>query len=240
MTKVVILAGGRGSRLGKLGNKIPKALVPIGGRPLIEHVIAMFARSGFRDVIIATGFLSEKIEAHFSNGILEIERVKCTVKCIYTGLETNTAGRVRRLSNHITGRHFILANGDGISDLNATRLLDFHKSSRTLGTITVAPSPVKRFGLVEVEGCHVRTFLEKPALQDHWISAGIYVLDTDVIDLISGDTSSLEVNVFPALAKQAQLSAYRHEGFWRCMDMPFEAAALDGIVKSGYVPGIAI
>lgn len=230
MTKAAILAGGQGTRMGGPGAALPKPLTPIGDRPVIEHLMAYLAGRGIDEFVVATGHAADVLERHFASTDLP-----WTVELVDTGAETATGGRVRRLAPHMGAAPYLLTWCDGLYDVDIDDLLRFHADHRRLATVA-AVHPPSRFGVLDLDGDQVTAMREKPRLSDIWINAGLFVLDPAVVDYVEGDTTSWEADVMPALAAAGQLAAWRHTGFWQCMDTPAEAALLDGVWRTGNAP----
>jgi glucose-1-phosphate cytidylyltransferase len=216
--KVAILAGGRGSRLGE---SVPKPLAQIGGRPLIWHVMMHYRQSGFSDFVIALGHGGDAIRRCFA----ESGPADWSVMLVDTGEDTMTGGRIKRLAPHLDGGTFMLTWADGLADVDLTALLAFHRSHGRLATLTaVAPPP--RFGRLTLDGDRVTTFVEKPPGAEGWINGAFFVLEPEVLDMIDGDSTAFEAEPLPALAARGQLMAWRHTGFWDCVDAPADLAEL--------------
>jgi glucose-1-phosphate cytidylyltransferase len=229
MTKAAILAGGQGTRMGG-GGTLPKPLTPIGGRPIIEHLMAYLAGHGIRDFVVAIGYAADRIEDHFAEADLP-----WNVELIDTGLDTATGGRVRRLAPRVGSAPFILTWCDGLYDADIGSLLAFHRAQGCLAT-AAAVHPPSRFGVLDLDGDRVVAMREKPPLTEIWINAGLFVLDPAAIGYVADDATSWEADVMPALASAGQLAAWRHTGFWQCMDTAADAASLDELWRSGPVP----
>lgn len=216
--KVAILAGGRGSRLGA---GLPKPLAEIGGRPLIWHVMMHYRQSGLSNFVIALGHGGDAIRRYFA----EAAPADWSVALVDTGEDTMTGGRIRRLQPHLGGETFMLTWADGLSDVDIGALAAFHRRHGRLATVTaVAPPP--RFGRLTLDGDRVTQFAEKPTGAEGWINGAFFVLEPQVIDLIEGDATVWETGPLPTLAANGQLMAYRHTGFWDCVDTASDLAAL--------------
>ncbi len=247
--KVIILAGGYGTRLIEETTIIPKPMIEIGGQPLLWHLMNYFSHYNKREFIVALGYKSEVIKRYFlqyselqSN--LKIDLSLGTViskkdysedwlvELVNTGLETNTGGRLRRLSEYIDGT-FIFTYGDGLSNIDINELLKFHKSHGKLATVS-AVKPVSRFGLLTIDDNNrVQTFSEKPEYLDDYINGGFFVLEKEVIDYIDGDDTSWEFESCRRLAADGQMMAYHHTGFWQCVDTLHELRHLRNLWSSG-------
>jgi glucose-1-phosphate cytidylyltransferase len=229
---VVILCGGRGTRLQERTQEIPKPLVEIGGLPILWHVIQLYAAQGFRRFLLATGYKGELIErfaaAHeWPAGV--------SVQCVDTGLQTQTGGRIKLLEPQLAGEEvFCTTYADGVADIDLDALLAFHSAHGALATMTVV-RPELQFGVTELEpDGRVRGFREKPRL-DHWINGGFFCFQAGVLDYLDRD-SVLERAPLERLAGADQLRAHRHEGFWECMDTYKDAVALNDMWASGEAP----
>ena len=228
---VVILCGGRGTRLQEHTQSIPKPLVEIGGEPIVWHVIQIYAAQGFRRFVLCTGYKGEQIEAfarshHWPDGV--------EVRCLDTGLDTPTGGRIRRAGLLLEGRSFCGTYADGVADIDLGRLLEYHRAHGDLATMTVV-RPELQFGVAELNGDgRVAGFSEKPRLE-HWINGGFFCFEPGALDYIDDD-SVLEREPFERLAADGQLHAFRHEGFWECMDTYKDAVQLDDVWSRGRAP----
>jgi glucose-1-phosphate cytidylyltransferase len=228
---VVILCGGRGTRLREHAETIPKPLVEIGGRPILWHVIRIYAEQGFRRFILCTGHRSELIEAFVvDNGLpagLEID-------CVRTGEDTPTGGRIARVANRLHGERFCAAYADGVADIDLAALLAFHESHGALATMTVV-QPELQFGVAELNGdSHVSGFTEKPRYEG-WINGGFFCFESSALEYIGPD-SVLEREPLERLAAEGQLLAFRHQGFWDCMDTYKDAVLLNDLWAEGRAP----
>jgi glucose-1-phosphate cytidylyltransferase len=232
--KVVILAGGLGSRLAEETELKPKPMVEIGGYPILWHIMKQYAHFGMREFFIALGYRGESIKRFFLDyselsGTMTLDLARghverhhrdvddWTVHMCDTGANTNTGGRIKRLQHELSGGRFMVTYGDGVCDLDLNRLLAFHESHGRLATVT-AVRPPARFGGLEFDGDRVVRFTEKPQVGEGWINGGFLVFEPGVLDFIRGDESSLEIEALEHLAAEGELCAYRHEGFWQCMD----------------------
>jgi len=232
--KVVILAGGQGTRLAEETELRPKPMVDIGGRPILWHIMKHYARYGFTNFVIALGYRGDDIKRFFVdyvslNGDLtvrtgqgRIERVNgdmedWTVELVDTGLETNTGGRMGRLATWLSDGPFMMTYGDGVSDVDLRALLAYHRDSGKLATLT-AVRPYSRFGGLSFEADDQVRFIEKPQIGEGWVSGGFMVLEPEVLSFVDDDQSSFERNVLEQISEKGRLGAYRHEGFWQSMD----------------------
>ncbi len=250
--KVVILAGGFGTRITERSEAIPKPMVEIGEHPILWHIMEHYAHYGFKEFVVALGYKSEVIKRYFfeyltltgslkvnlSDGSVETYEKKCedwAVHLIETGLDTNTGGRVKRLQPWLPGGTFMLTYGDGVSNLNLNKLLDFHRSHGRLATVT-AVRPPARFGGLILDGDIVKEFSEKPLMGEGWINGGFMVFEPGVFDYLKGDSTSLEADALEQLATDHQLVAYKHDGFWQCMDTLRDMRLLESLWQSGRAP----
>ena len=250
--KVVILAGGFGTRLAEETEVKPKPMVEIGGRPILWHIMKHYAYYGFRELFIALGYKGEVIKRYFldyytlngsmtinlSNGGVQVYNKECEdwiVHLMDTGLHTLTGGRVKRLEPWLKNETFMLTYGDGVSDIDLRDLLRFHRSHGRLATVT-AVRPPARFGGLIFDGDLVAEFKEKPQIGEGWINGGFLVFAPGVFDYLEGDNTSLEADALERLAADGQLVAYRHEHFWQCMDTLRDVRLLESLWQSGKPP----
>ena len=232
--KVVILAGGFGTRLSEYSGSIPKPLVPIGGKPIIWHIMQHYASYGHKDFYIALGYKSESIKEYFlnyrtlsSNFTLDLGSGEVTlhqhdtldwrVTLVETGLKTLTGGRVKLLKPFIGDQTFLLTYGDGVANIDLDGLVKFHKSHGKLVTIT-AVRPTARFGELEINAKRVIRFEEKPQLEEGWVNGGFMVIEPKFFDFIEGDQTMIEREPMEKAASLGELMAFCHQGFWQCMD----------------------
>jgi len=225
--RLVVLAGGRGSRLGDLTKSNPKPLIAIGDQPILWHILTGYAAAGVRSAVITVGYLGEQISARFRN--------TCEVEVVDTGLTTGTGGRLRRVAPRIPGQIFCLTYGDAVSDVPIADVIKFHLEHEKIATLT-AVNPPGRFGSLDLTGDQVVGFAEKRRPDNEWINGGFMVFRRDIFEFIEGDSCSLESDVLGRLAAQGELMAYRHAGFWQCMDTASEAEYLNRLWDSGNAP----
>jgi glucose-1-phosphate cytidylyltransferase len=250
--KVAILAGGVGSRLAEETTTRPKPMVEIGGRPILWHIMKHYAHHGHEEFVVAAGYKGEQIKrwwvdyAHLigdvtvqpAKGIIDVhgpEAEDWSVSVIDTGRATASGGRIHRLRSWLSDETFMLTYGDGVSDIDLDALIAFHRSHGRLATLA-AVRPLARFGHLTIEGEEITDFSEKPQVDVGWINGGFYVLEPDVIDYIDGDDTSWERAPLERLSKDGQLMAYRHEGFWQCMDTFREKVLLEQMWEAGDAP----
>ncbi len=249
--KVVIFAGGLGSRLSEETETKPKPMVEIGGRPIVWHIMKHYAHHGLKEFVVALGYRGEVIKRWFldmaeldgsftlSLGDRRVERHDrplddWKVMLIDTGVKTQTGGRLARVAPLLRDETFMLTYGDGLSDVDLGKLLAFHRAHGKLATVT-AVRPPARFGELEFDGDRVKRFSEKPQLGEGWINGGFFVLEPGVLDLIPGDVH-WEREPLERLAAAGQLMAYKHESFWQCMDTLREKRLLDSLWANGRAP----
>jgi glucose-1-phosphate cytidylyltransferase len=228
---VVILCGGRGTRLRERTESVPKALVEIGGRPILWHVIQIYAAQGFERFLLATGFMGEAVEEFATT---ERWPGGVAVECVDTGLDTPTGGRVARLEERLGGEGFCATYADGVADVDLGALLDFHQGHGDLATLTVV-RPHLQWGVAELgEADRVAGFVEKPR-SEHWINGGFFCFEAGALEYVD-ENSVLERQPLQRLAADQQLHAFRHEGFWDCMDTYKDAVTLNDLWASGAAP----
>ena len=252
--KVIILAGGFGTRLSEYTNVIPKPMVPIGGKPIIWHIMEYYAKYGHNDFYIALGYKSAIIKDYFlnyrernSDFTLELDSGDIVhhqvnskdwkVTLIDTGDKTMTGGRLKRLQKYIGNEPFLLTYGDGVSDVNISDLVNFHKNHGKMITIS-AVRPTARFGELEIEDSQVKSFKEKPKLQKGWINGGFFVIEPKFFNLIDGDGTLLEREPLEKATNNKELMAYMHEGFWQCMDTKRDHDFLEDLWNKGKAPWV--
>jgi glucose-1-phosphate cytidylyltransferase len=250
--KVVILAGGYGTRLAEETTRMPKPLVDIGGRPLIWHIMKHYGAHGFTEFVVALGYRGEAIKRYFT----EYHRLSCdltvrlgegavsartataenwVVHLVDTGEATLTGGRLWRLAPLLSDATFMLTYGDGLSDVRLDAVAAHHRMCGQLATVT-AVRPPTRFGAIVFEGERVAAFTEKPAGGDGWINGGFMVLEPAVLSRLKGDRDVLETDLLEPLAREGQLAAYRHAGFWQCCDTVRDKQNLEALWSSGHAP----
>ena len=211
--KTVILCGGRGTRLGEHGVSVPKALIEIGDKPIIWHLMKLYSNYGLNDFVLCLGYLGNSIREYFS----ENSQDEWKVTLVDTGEDTNTGGRVRRVRELVDGdENFSVTYGDGLANVNLSKLIAFHREHGRLATLT-AVHPRSNFGLIKLDNAGtVTAFQEKPVISD-WVNGGFFVFNRGVLDYLE-DNSVLEREPLERLAGERQLIAYQHDGFWKCMD----------------------
>ncbi|HWW67504.1 MAG TPA: sugar phosphate nucleotidyltransferase [Solirubrobacterales bacterium] len=228
---VAILCGGRGTRLRERTETMPKALVEIGGRPILWHVIEIYVAQGFERFVLATGYLGEMVE---ELAVAERWPDGVSVECVDTGLDTQTGGRIALLSDRLDGGTFCVTYADGVADVDLRALLDFHRGHGALATVTVV-RPHLQWGVAELDGDgRVERFVEKPR-SEHWINGGFFCFEPGALDYLD-ERSVLESEPLERLVADGQLRAHRHEGFWDCMDTYKDAVVLNDLWESGEAP----
>lgn len=250
--KVVILAGGFGTRLVEETEVKPKPMVEIGGRPILWHIMKHYAHYGFKEFIVALGYKGEVIKRFFLdysrlNGSLTIDLASgqlemydkpsedWQVHLVETGLQTNTGSRVKRLQPWLDQEIFMLTYGDGVSNIDLCALLQFHRRHKKVATIT-AVRPPARFGGITVNGDIVTQFSEKPQIETGWVNGGFMVFEPGIFNYLEGEDVSLEADALSQLALEGQLAAYSHEHFWQCMDTLREVRLLERLWQGGQPP----
>lgn len=250
--KVVLLAGGFGTRLSEYTELIPKPLVRIGNIPIICHIMQYYSSFGYEDFLLALGYKSDLFKEYFLNfynlssdftvnlstGNVSIHNqpaVNWNVSLIDTGLNTLTGGRLLRLREYIGKETFLLTYGDGLSNIDIDKVLEFHRSHGKMVTMS-AVRPSARFGELIIEEDKVSLFQEKPQLQDGWINGGYFVMEPTFLDLISGDNVMLEREPLEVAASRGELMAYKHDGFWQCMDTKRDHALLESLWETNSAP----
>jgi glucose-1-phosphate cytidylyltransferase len=250
--KVVLLAGGRGTRLAEETSIRPKPMVEIGGKPLLWHIMSLYASHGQRDFLVACGYRGELIKEYFRGAylassdfvidlndggidVLKSSRLDWKVGLVDTGLDTMTGGRLLRLRQYLGAGTFMVTYGDGVGNVDISGLLEFHRAHGRLATVT-AVHPPARFGDLTLDGDRVKNFAEKPQAHEGWINGGFFVFEPGVLGYIAGDDVSLEQEPLARLAAEGQLMAFRHSGFWQPMDTLREKQLLESLWHSGKAP----
>jgi glucose-1-phosphate cytidylyltransferase len=249
--KVVILAGGLGTRLSEETTLRPKPMVEIGGKPILWHIMKIYARHGFNDFVVCLGYKGYVIKEYFANYFLHMSDVTFDlannrlevhhaqaepwrVTLVDTGDATLTGGRVKRVASYL-GDEFMLTYGDGVADIDIGQLVTFHRAQGTLATVT-GVQPPGRFGALELDGTRATGFREKPVGDGGWINGGFFVLNKKVIDYIAGDSTSWEKEPMERIAADGQLSVHIHDGFWQPMDTLRDRSQLEALWASGKAP----
>lgn len=247
--KVILLAGGFGTRMNEYTEIIPKPMVTVGGKPILWHIMKTYAQFGHKDFYVALGYKAEVIKEYFlnyralnadfkvdlSSGEItphQIDDVEWNVTLVNTGQDSMTGGRAKRMQEYIGNETCMLTYGDGLADINLQDLLDFHRSHGKMVTVT-AVRPTARFGELELVGNNVKRFDEKPQMHEGWINGGYFVIEPAFFDLIAGDSTLLEREPLEQAANLGELMAYQHNGFWQCMDTKRDHELLEAIWVKG-------
>ena len=247
--KVVILAGGFGTRLSEYTETIPKPMVKIGGKPMLWHIMKIYAKFGYKDFNIALGYKAEVIKDYFlnyreinsdftidlGNGKLETHQSSnddWKVTLVDTGINSMTGGRIKRMKNFIGNETFLLTYGDGLANIDIDKLVSFHREHGKMVTVT-AVHPGARFGELDLDGDAVLSFKEKPQLGQGWINGGFFVVEPEFLDLINDDSTILEKDPLENVAKLDQLRSFKHEDFWKCLDTKRDKDFLEEMWLSG-------
>ena len=224
--KVVILAGGLGTRLAEYTKTVPKPMINIAGKPIIFHIMKFYAKHGFKNFYIALGYKGSVIRSFFKKNSFG-----WNVNLIETGKNTMTGGRLKRLKKIVGKETFMMTYGDGLSNVNLKKLLKFHKKNKKLVTMT-AVRPPARFGALKFKGNFVSYFKEKSRLDEGWINGGFFVMEPKFFNFIKGDQTYLEREPLENITKKKELMAYKHEGFWQCMDTQRDKDNLEKILRN--------
>jgi len=249
---VVILAGGLGTRISEYTQEIPKPMIPIGGTPIIEHIMQHYAKFNHKDFYLALGYKSEIIKDYFlrykelnsnftinmKSGEIKIHNkapIDWKITLVETGLNTMTGGRLLRLKEFLGNDDFMLTYGDGLANVDIEKLVKFHKGHNKMVTVS-AVRPVARFGELKIENNEVKSFLEKPQIGDGWINGGFFVMKSEIFNILKGDEDILERQPLEKVVSINQLCAYKHYGFWQCMDTKRDRDRLEEIYLSKNIP----
>lgn len=247
--KVIILAGGFGTRFSEHTNILPKPMIPIGDKPILWHIMQTYAKFEHKDFYLALGYKAEVIKDYFLNyrslnadftidldsgNVLshQLDQVDWKVTLVNTGNTTMTGGRIKRMKKFIGDEPFMLTYGDGVADINLDELLKFHRNHGKLVTMT-AVRPAARFGELELENNIVKSFKEKPQMHEGWINGGFFIIEPGFFDFIDDDSTLLEREPLEKATKLGQLMAYQHKGFWHCMDTKRDHDLLESLWKNG-------
>ena len=251
--KAVILAGGLGTRISEESHLKPKPMIEIGGYPILWHIMKTLYSQGIDDFIICAGYKQHVIKEYFADYSLHCSDItfdfsnggKMTVHdnssenwkvtVVDTGLDTMTGGRIKRIRKYVSDEPFLMTYGDGVSNVNVNRLAEFHKNHGKLATLT-AVHPVGRFGILDLDGNRVASFGEKIECDTDWISGGYMILNPEVIDYIKDDDTTFEKEPLETLSTNGQLMAFKHSGFWQCMDTLRDKNILENLWNSGKAP----
>ena len=224
--KVVLLAGGFGTRLSEYTKTIPKPMIYIGNKPMLLHIMKLYAKYGFKDFYIALGYKGEIIKKFFNKKFFD-----WNINLIETGRNTMTGGRLKRLKKYIGNETFMMTYGDGLSNVNLKKLLKFHKKNKKLVTLT-AVRPPGRFGALKLNGQQVSYFKEKSKLDEGWINGGFFVMEPEFLKYIKNDNTYLEREPLETVTKKRQLTAFKHNGFWQCVDTKRDIDKLNKILSA--------
>ena len=250
--KVILLAGGFGTRLSEYTNVIPKPMVPVGGKPILWHIMQTYAHFGHKDFYVALGYKAEMIKEYFLNyralnsdftvdlasgnvAPHQVDPVDWKVTLVNTGDATMTGGRVKRMKQFIGNETCMLTYGDGVADIDLDALLAFHRSHGKMVTVS-AVRPAARFGELEMEGARVESFKEKPQLHAGWINGGFFVLEPEVSSYVKSLNEPFETGALTNLTLNSELMAYQHFGYWQPMDTLREKNLLEDLWSSGHAP----
>ena len=250
--KVILLAGGFGTRLSEYTESIPKPMVSVGGKPILWHIMRSYASFGHKDFYLALGYKAEVVKEYFlhyrslnSDFTVDMitgevdphqtDDIDWKVTLVQTGLESMTGGRVKRMQKFIGNETFMLTYGDGVANVNIDELLKFHRSHGKMVTVT-AVHPGARFGELDMAGDLVTSFQEKPQMAQGWINGGFFVIEPKFFDLIEGDKTILERDPLEKAAAMGELMAFRHQGFWQCMDTKRDRDLLEDLWQAGDAP----
>jgi glucose-1-phosphate cytidylyltransferase len=210
--KVVILAGGLGTRISEYTKTVPKPMIKINNKPIIFHIMKHYSNYGFKDFYIAAGYKKKIIKDYFKKKFYDWK-----VNVIDTGQKTMTGGRLKRLKKFFKDETFLLTYGDGLSNINLTKLLNFHKKNKSMVTMT-AVRPPARFGAIKIKGTRVTYFKEKSKMDEGWINGGFFVIESEFLKYIKSDNTFLEREPLEKITKSRKLSAFKHQGYWQCVD----------------------
>ncbi|ODP31243.1 glucose-1-phosphate cytidylyltransferase [Pandoraea sp. ISTKB] len=250
--KAVLLAGGLGTRISEETYLKPKPMIEIGGRPILWHIMKTYSAHGVNDFIVCCGYKGYVIKEYFANYFLHMSDVTFNMRdnkmevhqnnaeswrvtLVDTGEQTMTGGRLKRVASYLNGEDFCFTYGDGVGNVDITKLIEFHRASGKLGTLT-ATQPPGRFGALDLEGNLIRSFQEKPHGDGAWINGGFFVLSPKVIDYIDGDDTIWERGPMERLAREGQMQAWFHKGFWQPMDTLRDKNHLEDLWNSGQAP----
>ena len=224
MTKVIILCGGLGTRIGHETKYKPKPMIKIDDKPILWHIMKIYKNYGYNDFILSAGYKYEMIKNYFKNSN------EFKVKIVNTGLNTETGGRILLLKKYIKDKYFFMTYGDGISDINLKKLLAFHLKNKGIATLTAVRPPV-RFGEIKFKAKKIKSFIEKPQTGSGWINGGFFVLNRDIFKFIKNKKTIFEREPLTKLYKKKKLIGYKHKGFWQCMDTIRDKIYIRNLIK---------
>ena len=228
--KAVILAGGYGTRISEESYLKPKPMIEIGGKPIIWHILKTYSKYDVNEFVICCGYKGEQIKEYFT----KLDSTSWDIQLVDTGLDTLTGGRLKRIQDHIDDT-FCVTYGDGLSDIDISRLISFHKEKKVLATLT-AIHPPERFGVLNLSGDYVTEFHEKHSGMDSWINGGFFVFEPGIFDYLQDDSTILEKTPLETLAKEKKLAAFKHNGFWYPMDTQRDKKHLENLWSSNNAP----
>tara|TARA_B100001146_G_scaffold43798_1_gene37404 strand:- start:169 stop:870 length:702 start_codon:yes stop_codon:yes gene_type:complete len=228
--KAVILAGGYGTRISEESYLKPKPMIEIGGKPILWHILKTYSKYDINEFVICCGYKGEQIKEYFS----KLDSTSWDIQLVDTGLDTLTGGRLKRIQDHIDDT-FCVTYGDGLSDIDISRLISFHKEKKILATLT-AIHPPERFGVLNLSGDYVMEFHEKHSGVDSWINGGFFVFEPGIFDYLQDDLTVLEKTPLETLAKEKKLAAFKHNGFWYPMDTQRDKKYLESLWSSNNAP----
>ncbi len=228
--KAVILAGGYGTRISEESYLKPKPMIEIGGKPILWHILKTYSKYDINEFVICCGYKGEQIKEYFT----KLDSTSWDIQLVDTGLDTLTGGRLKRIQDHIDDT-FCVTYGDGLSDIDISRLISFHKEKKILATLT-AIHPPERFGVLNLSGDYVTEFHEKHSGMDSWINGGFFVFEPGIFDYLQDDSTILEKTPLETLAKEKKLAAFKHNGFWYPMDTQRDKKHLENLWSSNNAP----
>lgn len=236
--KIIILAGGKGTRISEYTKTIPKPMIKIGNKPILIHIIEHYVNFGHTDFYIALGYKSNVVQNYFKKFKKfdqafkhKVKNKNISITLSFTGLNTLTGGRIKRMKKFINkNESFMFTYGDGISDINLEKLYNFHTKNNKLATVT-AVRPLARFGEITITNNRVKTFKEKPQVTEGWINGGFFIAEYNFFNLIKGDSTILEKEPLEKATSRKQLFAFKHFGFWKCMDTSRDKEVLETIYR---------
>jgi glucose-1-phosphate cytidylyltransferase len=223
--KIVILAGGLGTRISEYTKSVPKPMIMVKGKPLIYHIMKNYSKYGYKEFYIALGYKGNVIKNYFKKNSFGWK-----INLINTGKKTMTGGRIKRMKKHLNNETFMMTYGDGISNVNIKNLLKFHKKNKKMVTLT-AVRPPARFGVLKIKGNNVSYFKEKSKTDVGWINGGFFIMEAKFLDLIKNNMTYLEREPLENVCKRKNLCAYKHRGFWQCVDTKRDLEKLKKIIK---------